>query len=135
MRLVVWGAGELGGRVASAWAAQGQPALGLTQSSARHDNLRQQGVEARIGSAPDILEENDILLLSLPGNAKQKAAVESLATTAPPARAVFISSIGYYGAPAGVVVEETSRGETDHAKAVESAELAFSHQGCTSNRQ
>ncbi len=125
MRLVVWGAGELGGRVAAMWAAQKQPVLGLTQSSARHESLRRQGVEAQIGNAQNILETDDVLLLSLPGNAKQKAAAEALATTAVPARTVFISSTGYYGTPQGSVSEETPSGDSDHAKAVETAELAF----------
>lgn len=125
VRLVVWGAGELGGRVAAAWAQQRQPVMGITQSTTRHEALRQHGIEPYAGSAADRLTPEDILLLALPGNAKQKAAVEALAHTPVPARAVLISSTGYYGTPQGRVNEETPRGETTHAMAVEAAELAF----------
>ncbi len=125
MRLVVWGAGELGGRVAAAWAQQGQPVLGLTQSDQRHDTLRRHGVEPRTGTASEVLTPDDTLLLALPGNANQKAAVDALANIPPPARAVFISSTGYYGTPQGCVNEDTLRGRTAHAIAVEAAEVAF----------
>lgn len=125
MRLVVWGAGELGGRVAAAWAQQRQPVVGITQSTTRHNALRQHGIEPYVGSAADRFTPADTLLLALPGNAKQKAAVEALAPTPVPARAVLISSTGYYGTPQGRINEETPRGETAHAMAVEAAELAF----------
>lgn len=125
MRLVVWGAGELGGRVAAAWAQQRQPVVGITQSTTRHDALRQHGIEPYVGSAADRLTPEDTLLLALPGNAKQKAAVEALIYTPVPTRAVLISSTGYYGTPQGRVNEETPRGETAHAMAVEAAELVF----------
>lgn len=125
MRLVVWGAGELGGRVAARWAQYGGPVLGLTRGTSRHDDLRRAGVEPRSGSAVDVLTPDDVLLLALPGNANQKAAVDALQDTPSPARAVLISSTGYYGTPVGRVDEETPRGETPHAIQVEAAELAF----------
>jgi nucleoside-diphosphate-sugar epimerase len=99
--------------------------LGITQSTTRHDALRQHGIEPGTGSAADRLTPEDALLLALPGNAKQKAAAEALAHTPVPARAVFISSTGYYGTPQGRVNETTPRGKTAHAIAVEAAELAF----------
>ncbi len=125
MRLVVWGAGELGGRVAVQWACAGHPVLGLTQGLSRHDDLRRAGVEPRTGSAVDVLLPNDVLLLSLPGNANQNAAVEAFQNAPLPKRAVFISSTGYYGTPVGRVVEETPCGQTRHAVNVEAAERAF----------
>ncbi len=125
MRLVVWGAGELGGRVAVQWAQAGHPAVGTTQGTSRHDDLRRAGVEPRTGSAADVLQPDDVLLLALPGNANQKAAVEALQHTPRPNRVVLISSTGYYGTPAGRVDEATPRGETPHAINVEAAEHAF----------
>ncbi|ETW97562.1 MAG: hypothetical protein ETSY1_22165 [Candidatus Entotheonella factor] len=125
MRLVVWGAGELGGRVAIQWAQSGHAAVGITQGTARHDDLRRAGVEPRIGSAVDVLRPDDVLLLALPGNATQKTAVDALQSTTPPYRAVLISSTGYYGTPVGRVDEQTPAGKTPHAINVEAAERAF----------
>lgn len=125
MRLVVWGAGELGGRVAVSWAQGGNPVVGLTQGTSRHHDLRRAGVVPRSGSAVDVLTPDDALLLALPGHANQKAAVDALQDTRPPARAVLISSTGYYGASAGRVDEDTPRGETQRAMHVEAAERAF----------
>ncbi len=125
MRLVVWGAGELGGRVAVSWAHLGEVAVGITQGTSRHDDLRGEGVEPRTGSAVDVLTPDDALLLALPGNANQRAAVDTLQHTPPPKRVVLISSTGYYGSPVGRVDENTPRGETPHAMNIEAAELAF----------
>lgn len=125
MRLVVWGAGELGGQVAVSWAQSGHAAVGITQSTSRHDRLRCAGVEPRTGSAVDVLTPDDVLLLTLPGNADQRAAVDALRHTPPPRRAVLISSTGYYGSPIGCVDEDTPRGETPHAMNIEAAELTF----------
>jgi len=125
MKLVVWGAGELGGRVAVAWAQSGHPVLGLTQGTSRHGDLRRAGVEPGIGSAVNVLAPDDVLLLALAGNANQKTAVDALQHSLPPARTVLISSTGYYGTPVGRVDEDTPRGETQHALNVEAAEQAF----------
>lgn len=125
MRLVVWGAGELGGRVAVEWARAGHPVVGLTQGASKHEDLRRAGVEPRTGSAMDMLRPDDVLLLALPGNANQKTAVEALQPTPRPRRVVLISSTGYYGTPVGRVNEETPRGETQHAMNVEAAEQVF----------
>lgn len=125
MRLVVWGAGELGGRVGAWWAQGGKPVLGLTQGTTRHDELRRCGIEPAIGHAAGLLTPADVLLLALPGSASQQAAILSLTDTIPPVRAVLISSTGYYGTPHGSVNEETPRGGTARASAIETAELAF----------
>ena len=42
-----------------------------------------------------------------------------------PARAVFISSTGYYGTPQGIVNEDTPPGDTAHAADIAAAETAF----------
>jgi nucleoside-diphosphate-sugar epimerase len=125
MRLVVWGAGELGGRVGARWAQAGEPVLGLTQSTTRHNALRRYGIEPSTGHAAALLRPADVLLLALPGSANQQAALLALADTPPPVRAVLISSTGYYGTPHGGVDEETPCGDTARASGIEAAELAF----------
>jgi nucleoside-diphosphate-sugar epimerase len=99
--------------------------LGLTRSATRHDDLRTHGITPRTGGASGLLAPDDTLLLALPGNAKQQAAIEALANTPPPVRAVLISSIGYYGTPHGHVDEDTPAGNNAHATAVKAVELAF----------
>ena len=121
-RLVVWGCGELGGRVAARW--QG-PALGLTRTEEKHDKLREQGVQPELGSTLPWLQSDDLLLLSLPGHERQQAAVAALAGTPPPRRAVFISTTGYYGTPTGVVNEQTPVGESARAQSIAAAEHTF----------
>ncbi|MGQ4807513.1 hypothetical protein NKDENANG_00865 [Candidatus Entotheonellaceae bacterium PAL068K] len=125
MRLVIWGAGELGGRVGGLWAQRGAPVVGLTRSAQRHEALYKRGVVPRFGGAAELLVPDDALLLALPGNANQQAAVQTLADTQLPWRAVLISSTGYYGTPHGRVDEETPRGSGAHAEAIEATELAF----------
>jgi nucleoside-diphosphate-sugar epimerase len=125
MRLVIWGAGELGGRVGAAWTKGGEPVLGLTRSTERHADLRRHGITPLVGGAPGLLAPDDALLLALPGSVRQQAAVEALADTPPPRRAVLISSTGYYGAPHGRVDEDTPCGGDAHAAVVKAAELAF----------
>jgi nucleoside-diphosphate-sugar epimerase len=125
MRLVVWGAGELGGRVGAAWAKDGMPVLGLTRSTERHTGLRSRGITPLVSGAPGLLTPEDTLLLALPGSARQQTAVEALADTPPPRRAVLISSTGYYGSPYGRVDEDTPCGGDAHAAVVKAAEMAF----------
>jgi nucleoside-diphosphate-sugar epimerase len=125
MRLVVWGTGELGGRVGAAWAHCGAPVLGLTKTSHRHAALRQQGIDPALGGAATVLTPGDALLLALPGSAKQQEAVAALAHMPPPVRAVLISSTGYYGTSHGRVDEHTPAGTDSHARAVRAAEAAF----------
>ncbi len=127
-RLVVWGAGELGGRVARAWAAAGGEALGFTASDTRHAALAADGVTPHVGAPTDHLTEADALLFAVPGSGRQLAAVEALvaAGVAPPARAVLIGTTGYYGAhPRGTVDADTPPGVTDRARTAAAAEAAF----------
>src|SRR5919108_1211157 len=125
MRLVVWGAGELGGRVGASWAKDGMPVLGLTRSTERHNDLRSRGITPLVGGAPGLLMPEDALLLALPGSASQHTAIAALANTPPPARAVLISSTGYYGSAHGRVDEDTPCGGDAHAAVVKAAEVAF----------
>jgi nucleoside-diphosphate-sugar epimerase len=125
MRLLIWGAGELGGRVGALWVQRGELALGLTRSTDRHEALRHRGIEPRIASAASLLEPDDSLLLALPGSANQQAAVETLTGLPPPARAVLISSTAYYGMPHGRVDEDTPAGSDERARAAAAAERLF----------
>jgi nucleoside-diphosphate-sugar epimerase len=125
MRLIVWGAGALGGRVGAMWAQSGAPVLGLTRTPERHVELRQHGIVPALGSAVGVLTPADALLLALPGSTSQYAAVEALVPTPPPARAVLISSTGYYGTPHSRIDEDTLAGNDPHAQTIQAAEVAF----------
>ncbi len=70
-RLVVWGVGELGGRVARLWLKDGGSVVGFTRTRRRHPDLLEQGVEARLGSPLGFLDRQDTLLLALPGHKTQ----------------------------------------------------------------
>jgi nucleoside-diphosphate-sugar epimerase len=125
MRLIVWGAGALGSRVGAVWAQSGAPVLGLTRTPERHAELRQSGIVPALGSAVGVLAPDDALLLVLPGSTGQRTAVEALMPTQPPARAVLVSSTGYYGTPYGRVDEDTAAGNDTQARVVHTAEVAF----------
>jgi nucleoside-diphosphate-sugar epimerase len=124
-RLIVWGAGELGGCVAESWADKGYPVIGLTRTPQRHPALRAAGVEPRLGSPLGLLRPDDTLLLALPGHANQKMAVDLLAETLPPARVVLLSSTAYYGLASGHVDEATPPGSSQQALNVAAVERAF----------
>ncbi len=123
-RTVILGAGELGGRVARLRAAAGDRVVGHTRSAARHPALIADGVEARTG-LPDDRAADDRLLIALPGADRQMMAVAALRNRPPPARVVFVSSTGYYGAPRGDVDEDTPPGTSDRAQRNAAAERAF----------
>src|ERR1044072_3331534 len=102
-RLLVWGAGELGSRVARLWQQNDGPVLGLTQTEQRHPALRALGLEPRLGSAVGLLQPEDTLLLALPGHESQGEALGQLrqSQVPPPAQTVLISLTGYYGSATG----------------------------------
>lgn len=125
-RLVIWGTGELGGRVAQRWTAG--PVVGITQSTKRHSTLQAMGVEARVGSAANILQSEDAFLLAIPGYAAQAEAIAQLqiTKTGVPRRAVLISSTGYYGPNAsGPISPGTPPGPEDRARGIAATEAAF----------
>jgi len=126
-RLIVWGAGELGGRVARLWVAAGGRAIGLTQTARRHPLLQEMGVTPHLGSPVERLQPDDCLLLSLPGHATQHEAVHTLAQTqvARPARVVMTSTTGYYGQLRGVINEYTLPGSDERAAEIAATEQAF----------
>ena len=124
-RLITWGTGELGGRVAKLWRAQGGAVVGVTQTEQRHADLIALGVEPRTDSPATFLHPADALLFALPGHATQSAAIEQIATLPPPARTVLISSTGYYGLPNGVINEDTPSGAGTRPQAIAAVEQAF----------
>lgn len=124
-RLITWGTGELGGRVGKLWVQTGGQAIGLTQSDQRHEALQAAGIEPRIGSPAELLQPDDVLLFALPGHARQQEAVEALSSMAPPIRAIFISTTGYYGLPKGIITEQTPPGEGERPASITAAEQAF----------
>ena len=123
-RLVILGAGELGGRVAGLAARAGQTVLACTATTRRHAELAAAGAAVRVGAPPD-LDAEDTLLLALPGSEKQILAVSALVGGGVPRRAVLISSTGYYGTTHGTVNEDTLPAAEPHAALVAASEGAF----------
>lgn len=123
-RLIIWGAGELGARVAALWAKNG-PVLAYTRTDARHSMLKSVGAEPRTGSPAGVLTTQDAFLLALPGSAKQALAVAQLTSVPTPSRTVFISSTSYYGSASGRVDEQTQAGDGERAARTIGAENAF----------
>jgi nucleoside-diphosphate-sugar epimerase len=127
-RVVIWGAGELGGRVAATWVADGGRAVGCTRSEARHPALRAAGVTPRTGAPLNVLRPDDGLVLALAGSAAQGDAIQALidAGLEAPARAVLISSTGYYGATShGPITVDSPAGPGTRAQRVAATEAAF----------
>ncbi len=125
--LIVWGAGELGGRVARRWLHTESAATGYTNTPARHAALAAAGITPRLGSPAAELTPDVVLLLSLPGHTVQQQAVQQLVESrAPvPRRVVFISVTGYYGSAPGPIREETPPGEGSRPASIAQAEQTF----------
>ncbi len=125
-RLVIWGAGELGGRVALLWRRghRGE-VIGVLRGAAREDDLRGAGVEPTRELPPDFIQPDDLLVLALPGSLKQRAAVMTLEVVKPPRRSILISSTAVYGSAAGRVDEDTPLGGGERAEAAVRAESDF----------
>lgn len=122
-RLIVWGAGELGGRVAER-CTDGE-VIGLTKTTRRHAHLRALGVDARVGSAVPLLQKQDRLLISLPGTETKAEALSALTTVAPPRRIILISTTGYYDPPSGLIDETTPAGPSARAQRIADLERDF----------
>lgn len=122
-RLIIWGAGELGGRVARLWSRS--PVIGLTEGRHRHQQLRALGVEPRVGSAAPLLQPDDVLLIALPGDALKAKAVDALAALPAPRRAVLVSSTGFYGTKPAKIDEATGAGTSARARRIANLEEAF----------
>ena len=126
-RLIIWGSGELGMRVALRWLQTGHPVLGFTRSIQRHSDLKAAGIEPATGSPEALLRSDDCLLLAIPGHTNQQAAVEQLhkAQVPIPSRSIFISVSGYYGAAPGLIAVNSPPGEDGRSASIVAAEQAF----------
>lgn len=127
-RLIVWGAGDLGGRVARLWQQAGGPVIAFTQTGHRHADLQAAGITPRCGDPLELLKPDDALLLSLPGHETQRAAAEQMGerNLAAPRRTVFLSTVGYYGPLAhGPIDEETPPGRDKRSMSIAEAEALF----------
>ena len=123
-RLVVIGAGDVGGEVARRWVADGGEALGITSSPARHAALRSHGIEARVGGARELLRPEDRVLLSTPGSESQRRVAATLVGLGV-GRSVMTGSTGIHGTPRGPVDESTPPGDGPRARDAAEAEAAF----------
>ncbi|MCB9161491.1 MAG: hypothetical protein H6644_16905 [Caldilineaceae bacterium] len=122
--LIVWGAGELGSRIGAAW--QAGPVWGYTATPARHAALAAAGIRPRTG-APSALPDDGVLVLALPGHARQGEAVRQLAARGlvAPRCVVLVSTTGIYGAPRGVVDENTLLDTDARAQSIAAVEADF----------
>lgn len=113
-RLIIWGCGKLGIEAGQYWAGR---VIGFTHSTSRHDELRAVGIVPAVGNPANWLKPDDVLLLALPGHAKQHEAIKQLTNCPVPQRAVVISSTGYYGHPVHGVVSAERPFPTDQPRA------------------
>ncbi len=123
-RIVVVGAGDVGGEVARRWVEAGGVAVGVTATTGRHAALAAFGVEPTTGEPRRVIRAGDVVLLSTPGSATQ-AGVASALEGVPAARAVMTGTTGIHGSAKGVVREDTPAGSSDRARAAVAAEAAF----------
>ena len=124
-RLIIWGAGALGGRVARLW--QDGDVLAYTRSTANHDALRSNRIRPAVGSPLNRLQEDDCLLLALPGHEVQGWALRELRQAQQSAvrRTVLVSTTGVYGRTPGKVDEETSPGSSARCQSIAAVEEEF----------
>ena len=122
--LTVWGAGELGSRIGAGWHAG--PVWGYTATPARHAALAAAGIGPRTG-APLALPAESVLVLALPGHARQGETVRQLAARGlvAPRRVVLVSTTGVYGMPRGVVDETTPPDTSARAQSIAAVEAEF----------
>lgn len=131
MRVIIVGAGTLGGRVGARLAADGHEVHALTATPHRHAALAAQGMLPSTQPASTLLQPGDHVLLCLPGSQAQAEAARSLATAPTPARVVLASSTAYYGEQAGHVTPSTPPGEGARTEACVAAEHAASALGAS----
>ena len=124
-RLVVWGCGELGSRVARLWMDQGGAVVGITQTDERHVVLEKLGIFPVTAEAGFALRDEDWLLISTPGSTNQLQALEYLIRDLPPYRSVLASTVGVYGNQKGQLDENSPIGATPRALNAAQAEATF----------
>ena len=123
-RLIVWGAGELGGRVAGLWRSQSEAVLALTRTKDKHGRLQDLGADTGLGD-PVEWTADDALLISIAGTAKLGDAIARVADREPPGRVVLTSSTGFYQGLGGPLDANSGPGTTERAQQINAVETAF----------
>lgn len=123
-RLVVVGAGDVGGQVARRWVAAGGAALGITATPRRHRELRGWGVEPSTADPGEVIRPEDRVLLSISGSGSQGEMARHLEGIGC-RRAVMTGTTGILGSPRGRVDESTPTGEGEGPARAAEAEEAF----------
>lgn len=124
MKLVVVGAGDLGGTVAARWVSGGGRAVGITRSEARHDQLRAAGIVPSIQPPATHIERGDLVLLSVSGSEGQREVAELLRGL-PAGRGVMTSTTGFHGSDPGARTPNSPPGTSARAQAAARAEATF----------
>lgn len=127
-RLIVIGAGDLGGEVARRWVARGGEAIGVTRSTDRHDALRSWGVRPVTVDDMPALHPPDAVLLSTPGSQNQHQAARDLPDFVV-RRVVMASTTGFFAGCTGVVLPSSPPGTTSRAQAAAAAEAQVQQRG------
>ena len=117
MRLIVLGAGALGGRVARRWPGE---VVAVTRTPRRHEALRADGILPTL-EIPDLTGAH--VLVATNGSANQREVCARL--TGVPARAVLTSSSAFHRGQRGVVRPSDPQGTGPRAEAAAAAEEAF----------
>ncbi|MEZ4321501.1 MAG: hypothetical protein R3F61_28775 [Myxococcota bacterium] len=120
MTLTVFGAGELGGRIAARWKG---PVRAVTKTVRRHAEL------AAHGASPTLdwpaLTPDDLAVLALSGSASQLEAIERLAHGPVPRRVLLVSTTGFHRPYEGTVRPTDPPGSEPRAQAAARTEQAF----------
>ena len=123
-RVIIWGAGELGGRVVSKACSAGHTVHAYTATNKRHHTLRELGAVVQSGD-PTEWQADDTLLLCIAGTQSLRDAIERVRHRPPPRRVVLTSSTGYYNGLGGDIDATTSHGPTERAQTIAACEGAF----------
>ncbi|MBV72192.1 MAG: hypothetical protein CMH52_12765 [Myxococcales bacterium] len=123
-RCVIWGAGELGGRVGRLAIGEGYDVHAYTATTSRHSDLQSAGIKTSVGDPPPF-EPTDLVLLSIAGTDSLHEAIKRVVAHAPPKRIILTSSTGYYHSRAGIIDAESEAGESPRAQKIAAMETAF----------
>ncbi|TVQ91081.1 MAG: hypothetical protein EA397_11335 [Deltaproteobacteria bacterium] len=122
-RLIVFGAGALGGEIARRWVADGGEAIGVTRTEARHEALAEAGVQPALAEQPPAHTPDDVILFAVSGSEGQHEA--ALRLDGPrPQRVVMASTTGYFAELSGEVGPQTAAGPSRRAQRAARAEGA-----------
>jgi len=122
--VIIWGAGELGGRVAHLAQQAGYSTHAYTKSTHRHQELERAGIQTHVGD-PTGMKEEDVLLLSIAGTQALADAIDRLWSQKAPRRVILTSSTGYYHGQSGDLGPGSPPGTTPRAQAIHATEMKF----------